>query len=218
MLNVVAVDLIERAIAPALIVAAEHQPVTRRRVLEHFERDRNIVLHFTVNRHASKIAECTATSAAACASARAEHHGRASPTGANCVWITASTAPAGAPTTSPPDRAECRCRTGRQFGRARWSAQSLEDVGDHVDGRFIAKRPRGGRRHAVHDVVEQIADRSRSPEGDEVHSGERRRIARAVIEVGTVAPRTVRLIRHTAALGLLRRVTGTLGRAWCTCR
>ena len=215
MLNVVAVDLIQRAVAPALVVAAEHQPVTRRRVLEHFERHWNIVLHFTVNGHPSKIAECAATSAAACAGARSEHHGRVPPpTGSTCVRITASTASAAATARSTPDSAERCGRVGRQCVGSRRSAHSLQDVGDDVERRFIAERPRSGRRHAVHDVVEQIGDRSRSPEGDEIHARDRRRIARTVIEVGTVATRTVLRICHTAALGLLHCVTGARGRSW----
>ena len=213
MLNVVAVDLIQRAVTPALVVAAEHQPVTRRRVLEHFESHWNIVLHFTVNGHSSKIAECATTSAAACAGAGSEHHGRGCPTGSTCVRITASTTSASAPATCPPDRVECRRRIGRQFAGACLSAHSLEDVGDHVDSRFIAERPRSRRRHAVHDVVEQISDRSRSPEGDEIHTRHRRCIARTVVEVGTVATRTILRVCDTAALGLLHRVTGALNRS-----
>src|SRR5688572_26780368 len=110
MSNVVAVDLIQRAVTPALVVAAEHQPVTRRRVLEHFESNGNVVLHFTVNGYTSKIAECAATSAPACPGARSEHHWCGCATGAPCVRITASTASASAPATSSPNRVERRCR------------------------------------------------------------------------------------------------------------
>src|SRR5262245_30563057 len=129
MLNVVAVDLIERAVAPALIVAAEYQPITRRRVLEHVERHGHVVLHFAVNGHAAKIAECAAASAAAGARAGPEHHGRASAAAATCVRIAAATTPtAAAAAACASDRAERCCRVGGQCVGAGRTAHSLEDV------------------------------------------------------------------------------------------
>ena len=46
-------DLIQRAVAVAVIVAAEHQPVAGRRALEHFGGDGYVVLHLAANGHAS---------------------------------------------------------------------------------------------------------------------------------------------------------------------
>ena len=43
-------DLIQRAVAVALIIAPENQPVARRRILEHLRRDRHVVLHFARQR------------------------------------------------------------------------------------------------------------------------------------------------------------------------
>ena len=45
-LDVVARDLVERAVAPALIVAARHQPVAGGRVAQHRVGHRDVVLHF----------------------------------------------------------------------------------------------------------------------------------------------------------------------------
>ena len=45
LVDVVAGDLIERAVAPPVIVAAEDEPVARRRILQHLRRHGDVVLH-----------------------------------------------------------------------------------------------------------------------------------------------------------------------------
>ena len=52
-LDVVARDLVQRAVAPRLIVAARHQPVARRRIAQHLVGDRHEVLDLARDRQAA---------------------------------------------------------------------------------------------------------------------------------------------------------------------
>src|SRR5262249_49152768 len=50
-LHIRACDFVERAVAPSLIVAANHQPVAGIRIAKHRVGDRREVLHFAGNSH-----------------------------------------------------------------------------------------------------------------------------------------------------------------------
>ena len=212
-LHVGARDLVERAVAPALIVAAHHQPVAGIRIAQHRVGDRRVVLHLAGDRDApwrssSAPESATATTAAAVRVVAITTTSAA----ARCLAATGTTRSLSASASSLSTSA---CGWGRRLRDVRRAAgcnACYRDCGrwrkglparrrtvrlqhERHDGGVIIGAKRGSTRwHRRRHVVEEIARRSRSPRAHEVGARERRRFV-SPAEIRKVTGRAVRLIR-----------------------
>ena len=201
-LHVGARDLVERAVAPALIVAAHHQPVARIGIAQHRVGDRRVVLHLAGDGEASR-RRCAAPESATAAA-----------TGVGVVSITAPASARRRPRPAPPGpcprapapwpRPPAAGPPGRRRarGRSRCSRWPLSVAGENAcapgsravrlqderDDRCVVVRAQRGSagRHRRRHVVEQVARRSPAPRVHEVRAGERRRFISAA-EIRQVA-------------------------------
>ena len=189
-------DLIQRAVALALIVAAENQPVSRGRVLEHFGRDGNVVPHFA--RHGDAAIRFTSTATARRRSRADDRRGRR-----------AAATPAAAATCcgrrrlSRPDqqRADRRFDACRQRLLSGASAVDLQQQGGHRECAFLTQRARVRWGHRLDERREKLVDRARAPLGAEVFALERWRVGGSA-KILAVAPRALLRIRAQARLRL----------------
>ena len=188
-LHVVARDLIERAVAPPVIVAAEDEPVARRRILQHLRRHRDVVLHLASDGDTAHRGGAAATLSAA--GAGAKRHRR---------W-TASAARG--------SRIHGHRRLDREVLRSRPASRPLDHVRDDIERHLFAERSRRLRRHRFHDVAEELVDRPPTPRAGEVGAGERRRVARSR-QIGAMATGAADLVGGPPGIGLPLRV----GASW----
>ena len=172
-LHVARRDLIQRAVAVAVVVAAEHQPVAGRRAFQHLGGDRDVVLHLAANGDAP--IRCGAAATLASAGACPQHRQRR----AGAVGARACS--------------RCGCRRPRLFGQqcvhrrrngggqgllAGWRAVGLQQVRRHLQRAPFTQRAWIGRRHRLNEVGEQFVHRSWPPFRSEVRPRESWRITR----------------------------------------
>ncbi len=188
-LHVVARDLIERAVAPPVVIPAEDEPVARRRILQHLRRHRDVVLHFASDGDPAHASGAAATLSASGAGAK-RHRG----------WT------ASAARRSSIHRHR---RFDREVLRSRTASHPLDDVCQNIQRHLFAERSGRLRRHGFHDVAEELVDRPPAPRAAEVGAGERRRVTRSR-QIGAMAPGAADLIGGTARVGLPLRI----GASW----
>ena len=184
--DVVAGDLIERAVAPPEIVAPEDQPVSGRRILQHLRRHRHVVLHFASDRDAAHRRGAAAPLSAAGAGAKRHRRRRRSPSSPTAAFnvvgvLIVSACDPGAPP-------------------IRWIryATTFSVTSSPSDAR---RR----RRHRLHDVAEELVDGTRAPRVAEIRAGQRGRVARAG-QIGGMAAGAADVVRGAPGLGLRLRV------------
>ena len=182
-LDVARRDLREGAVAPRLIIAANHQPVAGRRVLQHLIGHRNEVLHLARDRQPARtllalalpLTLLTRRFGGRLRRRRSRLPGR--------------------------DRSDCDRGGGRQRLRSRRRPVDLKDVGnDRKVRRFTQGSLRAGRHRQTNSIVE-ILGRELPPCSDEIGARERGRFAGAA-QVGPMTARAVGLVGVASGLNL----------------
>ena len=209
LLDVAGRDLRQRTVAPALIVAARHQPVAWILIAQHLVGDRHVVLHGARYGEAQRPGICRGAPRpppAPCASRRLSRAsscgGSAATSGRRRGCGCSGRRRAGG------DRANRHGSVGGERRLARGRAVRLQDVrGD----REILCRAQvlSGRRHRRLDELEQILRRPVTPRAHEVVAGQLRRLV-AAGEVRHVAARAARGVDGRAA----RSLAGVEDRRW----
>ena len=141
-------DLVERAVAPRLVVAARHQPVARRRVLQHRVGDRHVVLHFAVHRMPARRRGAGGTRRGAIAIAGAgggPRHG------------------------ALPGRDRADRVTARRLQRLAAGRRAVRTQNERGDVQvFPLPQARLPRRHRRRHVIDEVARRALAPGGHEI--------------------------------------------------
>ena len=210
LLHVVARDLRQRTVAPALIVAPHHQPVARILAAQHLVGDRYEVLHLAGDRQAQRTGVAgrsaprqrtsSARRAAPASSSAAGRRRRIVGRRRLCLSGSGATRGGGAAC----DGSDRRGRRRRECLGARRRAVRLQDERGDRDV-LIGAQARACRRHRGLDVLEKIARGARAPRAHEVGARKLRRFV-APAQIGQVAARAVRLIHGAAGRRLIRGV------------
>ena len=201
LLDVVARDLRERTVTPALIITARHQPVAGIRAAQHLVGDRHVVLHLAGESDPQRAGGCRAAASGRRANAPAAL------AAASCRGLIGRPAALCAPVLRGrlSTRRDAADRHGGGRGerlRSRLGAVGLQDVRGDSEILVGAETFSRGRHRAL-DELEQVAGRSRAPCVHEIRAGELRRFI-ATGKVGQVAAGAIRLV-HREALGGLAR-------------
>ena len=197
-------DLGERAVAPGLVVAADHEPVAGIGMQQHLVGDRHVVLDFAGNGDAS-------WSGGTCRSASSGWASRlgSATRGASAAGSTRGRRRGGATRCDGTDHDVCVRRQRLSSGRR---AIGLEDERGDCRVSVGSERARATRRHSGLDQREKFASRTAAPRVHEVATCEWRSFI-ASGEIGQVASGTIFLISRAPCRGLVRgerTLSGTL--------
>src|SRR5262245_7446298 len=180
-LYIVASDLIQRAVVCRMIVATDHQPVTRIGIAKHRVRHMREVLYFTGYGYSSWSCRC----AAALASDRCC-------SGSLC-WLCSR------------DRVDCRFRSCAECLIACDGAVLLKNECNDVDVLLQTQRTRPLRRHRQLHEGQKLLRCPCAPCLQKCCASQRRRVALSA-EVRLMTACAIRLIRRPPRTGLFRRV------------
>jgi hypothetical protein len=192
-------DLLQRAVAPAVIVAAEHQPVAGIGLPQHLVADRDEVLDAAGDRQplAERRRGGTRITAAATSLSGGRGRGRR------------RRGTGGGPRAKR--RAEGDGSLWRQRLRPGPRAVRLQQVGDDIGHRVGARAAGIGRRHRRHQIRVQFGNRLVAPLVQKVRAGQLRRLERP-LEVGAMTARAAPVVRRAARARLRGGERGRLRR------
>ena len=182
-LHVVAGDLVQRAVALALVVAAKDEPVRGGWIPQHGGRDRHVVFHFALHTDAAR---------GGCAGTADDGGGAAATTGA---FSDSGGSLAGG------DGTDLHGCGGSQWLRTGLRAVALQDVRGDVEGRRFRERAGTGGRHGLQNVAEEFAHHFGAPLQQKRAAGKSRRVTGA-LEVGAVATGAVLVVYAASGLRL----------------
>ena len=195
-------DLLQRAVAPAVIVAAEHQPIAGIGFPQHLVGDRDEVLDPAGDRQ--PFAERRRGGARIAASAASLSGGR------RRGRLRRGTGGCGP---RAKRRAERDGGLRRQRLRPGPRAVRLQQVGDDIDHRVGARAAGIGRRHRRHQIRVQFGDRLVAPLVQKVRAGQLRRLERP-LEVGAMAAGAAPFVRRAARARLRGGEGGAFAAGW----